>query len=139
VAVAPGHRSGLLTGRPVLDADQHGLRCPDYPYLRTENKDMLLHLPITIMLGLPVIPVADSVPKFDIARECRSEVGEQVGIDRCVADENDARQQLQSLWTQSAARDQANCTQETTLDGSGSYVELLTCLEMSRDVKNMGR
>ena len=31
---------------------------------------MLLHLPIAIMATLAPIPVSDSVPQFDIVKEC---------------------------------------------------------------------
>ena len=31
--------------------------------------------------------------------------------------------------------DKASCVRETSMDGTPSYVELLTCLEMARDVK----
>ncbi len=100
---------------------------------------MLLHLPITIMLALPVTPVADSVPKFDMMRQCRSEGGEQAAVDRCMADESDALQQVQTLWTQSAPKDKTDCTQEASGDGTGSYVELQTCLEMVRDARKTGK
>ena len=36
---------------------------------------MLAHLPIIILASLPFTTVADSVPKFDIAQECRAEGG----------------------------------------------------------------
>ncbi len=100
---------------------------------------MLLHLPIAITLALPLSPVADSVPKFDMMRQCRSEGGSQAVIDKCVEDEKDALQQTQTLWTQSGAKDRTTCTQETAFDGTGSYVELLTCLEMTRDARNAGK
>lgn len=97
---------------------------------------MLLHLPIIILASLPLTPVADTVPKFDIAKECRSEGGSKAMLDRCASDEADARDQLQSLWSQSSAADKTTCFRETNMDGTPSYVELLTCLEMARDVKN---
>ncbi len=100
---------------------------------------MQLHLPIAIMLGLPVTPVADSVPKFDMARQCQSEGGDRAVIDRCIADEKDAIQQVQTLWGQSAAKDKTDCTQEASGDGTGSYVELQTCLEMVRDARKAGK
>ena len=78
---------------------------------------------------------ADSVPKFDIARECRSEGGSKATQDKCADDEAAARDQLQPLWVQSSATDRDNCVKATGADGSPSYVELLTCLEMARDVK----
>lgn len=63
---------------------------------------MLIHLPIVILAALPFTPVADNVPKFDIARECRAEGGSQGTQEKCAADEMEARNQLQSLWLQSS-------------------------------------
>ena len=96
---------------------------------------MLIHLPIAILASLSLTPVADNVPKFDIARECRSEGGSQAMQQKCAADEAEARDQVQPLWAQSSAADKTQCVRETSADGSPSYVELLTCLEMARDVK----
>jgi hypothetical protein len=78
---------------------------------------------------------ADNVPKFDITRECQSEGGSKVEQEKCAADEAAARDQLQPLWVQSNAADKTTCVKATSADGSPSYVELLTCLEMARDVK----
>jgi hypothetical protein len=100
---------------------------------------MLMHLPIVILASLPLSTVADNAPKFDIARECQSEGGSQATLDRCAADEAEARNQLQSQWIQFGAHDKSVCMEETTIDGTPSYVELLTCLEMARDVKKTSK
>ena len=100
---------------------------------------MLMHLPIVIFASLPLTPIADNVPKFDIARECRSEGGSQPVLDKCAADEADARGQLKPQWSQFSAVDKTVCIQETSMDGTPSYVELLTCLEMARDVKKSSK
>jgi hypothetical protein len=96
---------------------------------------MLLHLPIAILASLPLTPVADTVPKFDIARECESEGDTQSLRKKCADDEAEARDQLQPEWTQFDARDKATCLGEANIDSTPSYVELLTCLEMARDVR----
>jgi hypothetical protein len=44
---------------------------------------MLLHLPIAILVTLSPITVSDTVPKFDIVRECRLEGGSIIEFDRC--------------------------------------------------------
>jgi hypothetical protein len=97
---------------------------------------MLLHLPIVIMATLSPVPVSDTVPKFDIAKECRFEGGSTVEVQRCSDDEGDALRELQKAWRQLAGADKRNCIVEATTSGLASYVELLTCLEMARDVKN---
>jgi len=96
---------------------------------------MLAHLPIIILTSLHPIPIADAVPKFDIARECRFEGGSKPMQERCATDERQARDQLQTEWTQFSPSAKNQCNQETSSDGTPSYVEFLTCLQMERDVK----
>lgn len=100
---------------------------------------MLLHLPIAILASLPITPVVDVMPKLDIARECRSEGGPQATVERCAQDEATARDRLQSEWIQFTVYDKASCVHNTDAGGSGSYVELLICLEMARDAKKITR
>jgi len=95
---------------------------------------MLLHLPIAILATLSPIPVSNTIPTFDIARECRFEAGSMVDFDRCSRDEAIALRQLQQAWTEFAGADKKTCVGESTIGGFASYVELLTCLEMARDV-----
>jgi hypothetical protein len=84
-----------------------------------------------------IVAVADGVPKFDIARECRLDSTEAFDLNtglnetvkRCISDEQQALTQLQTQWSQFAGPDQAQCTKETNIGGAPSYVELLTCLQ----------
>jgi hypothetical protein len=102
---------------------------------RCREAKMLIHLPIVILASLPFVPVADSVPKFDIARECEAEGDTQGLRKKCADDEAEARDQVQSQWTQFTAPDRTNCITESSIGDAPSYVELLTCLEMARDVR----
>jgi hypothetical protein len=95
---------------------------------------MLLHLPIAIMVTLSPIPVSNTVPTLDMVRECRFEAGSMIDFDRCSRDEAIALRQLQQAWTEFAGADKKTCVAATTTGGFASYVELLTCLEMARDV-----
>jgi len=97
---------------------------------------MLLHLPIAILTTLAPIPVSDAVPKLDIAKECRFEGGSTTIVDRCSRDEAAALQQLKAEWPQFADPDRRSCFSEATVAGFASYVELIICLEMARDVSN---
>jgi hypothetical protein len=99
------------------------------------ENEMLLHLPIAILASLPLTPVADTVPKFDIVRGCEAEGDTQALRKKCADDEAEARDQLPPEWAQFDARDKATCLSEANIDSTPSYVELLTCLEMARDVK----
>jgi hypothetical protein len=97
---------------------------------------MLLHLPIAIMATLSPVAVSDTVPKFDIVRECRFEGGSTVEFDRCSQDEAAALEQLKANWAQFAGVDKSTCLSAATVGGFASYVELLTCLEMTREANN---
>ena len=66
---------------------------------------MLLHLPIAIMATLSPIPVADTVPTFDIARECRYEGVSAANVDQCSRDEAAALRQLKTEWVQFVGAD----------------------------------
>jgi hypothetical protein len=97
---------------------------------------MLLHLPIVIMATLSPVAVSDTVPKFDVAKECRFEGGSTADIDRCHQDEAAALEQLKANWAQFTGVDKNTCHSVATVGGFASYVELLTCLEMAREANN---
>jgi hypothetical protein len=61
---------------------------------------MLLHLPIVLLATLSPIAVSDTVPKFDIVKECRFESLSSADFDRCRQDEGAALRELQQVWTQ---------------------------------------
>ena len=120
-----------------LDAGQNGYHVGVGDWIRSRSleNNMLAHLPIIILTSLHPSPIADTAPKFDIARECQFEGGSKPMQERCAADERQARDQLQNEWTQFSPSAKNQCNQETTTDSTPSYVEFLTCLEMERDVK----
>jgi hypothetical protein len=95
---------------------------------------MLLHLPIAILATLSPMAVSDSVPQFDIVRECRLEGGTVAAFDRCSQDEAAALSELKTKWVKFGSTDQKTCMATTTIGGFASYVDLLTCLEIARDV-----
>ena len=96
---------------------------------------MLIHLPIIILTSLHPIAVADAVPQFDIVRECQAEGGTKETEQRCASDEMHARDQLRAEWIQFSPSSKFQCEGESSIDGTASYVELQTCLEMERDVR----
>ncbi len=102
---------------------------------------MLLHLPIVILATLSPIAVSDSVPQFDIVKECRFEGGSEPNFERCSQDETSALGQLTAEWAQFAGADRKTCMAVTTASSFTSYVELLTCLEMAQGAAspNTGR
>jgi hypothetical protein len=73
---------------------------------------------------------ADRPPVFDIVRNCKAEaVG--AGVEPCTKGETDAKNELTKRWSQFGASGKKACVGESSTGGDQSYVELLTCLEMS--------
>ncbi len=80
---------------------------------------------------------AGGVPRFDVAKSCKEEADDATAVTSCIRDENEARDQLQPEWSSFNSTDRTTCSRETSEDGTPSYVELLTCLEMARDARKL--
>jgi hypothetical protein len=97
---------------------------------------MLISISTIIVSTQLVVAVADTVPKFDIARNCKLDVAATTGLSvgqplkNCIRDEQRAQQQLTSQWSKFRAADRARCIGDE--DISPSYVSLLTCLQMDQ-------
>jgi hypothetical protein len=92
-----------------------------------------------IVLGAQlVVPIADGVPKFDIARSCKLDVAATAGlsvdqsIKSCMNDEQKAKRQLAGKWSKFPAESRASCTSQESIGGTPSYVSLQTCLQMGQ-------
>jgi hypothetical protein len=97
-----------------------------------------------IALSLASAAVAKDVvlPKIDLQKLCRAsqidlqaEGTAQGSIDSCVADEQEAHDQIIKDWASYAAPDRNRCIKpELYLP---SYVEWLTCVQTARDVRKL--
>src|SRR6516225_2514886 len=105
-------------------------------------------LPAVLALGAHLaLPVSDGVPVLNVQQVCQG-ITQQGGVsfhDTDVADEKKycldseqaVRDQLIKQWSSFSASDKSDCTKESEMGGESSYTELLTCLEMARDVRNI--
>jgi hypothetical protein len=55
----------------------------------------------------------------------------------CLADETTAQDTLKQNWSKYAANDKTECVGMVTTGGPPSYVELLSCVEILRDARNI--
>jgi hypothetical protein len=94
-------------------------------------------LPI-ILTSSYLVLAADKVPELNIDPTCRAAASTNVRASSnqdgsaCKRDEQDAHNKLEQGWDQFSANDRAHCVRTAALGGSPSYVELLTCLELSK-------
>jgi hypothetical protein len=81
---------------------------------------------------------ASAVPTLNVEPSCRAAGDEFMILGRttesCLNDENSARDDLVKSWSTYSAADKSQCLPMVSTGGPPSYVELLSCLEMSRDV-----
>ena len=107
-------------------------------------------LPSVLALGAQVLlPVADSVPVLNVEPVCQG-IAVQGGSSfhdpaiakqkqDCIQSEQEVRAELVKSWSKFSAADRNACVNEARMGGDSSYTELLTCLEMARDVRDLGK
>ncbi len=105
-------------------------------------------LPVALVLGAQmVLQVSDGVPTLNVDQVCQG-IAQQGGVSfhdtdiaeekkNCLDSEKAIREELVKQWSSFAPADKTHCTNESKMGGESSYTELLTCLEMARDVRTM--
>jgi hypothetical protein len=59
-----------------------------------------------------------------------------LSLEQCISSEQAIRQKLAGQWSTFAPADRTECVGEATAGGESSYTDLLTCLQMAREVRN---
>ena len=95
-----------------------------------------------VVLGSQLLLVADKVPELKFEPSCRAAMQATVGPgsrneNACLQDERAAKASLQKEWSQFSADQKGHCLRLLQAGGNPSYVELLTCAEMGKAVKDM--
>jgi hypothetical protein len=108
-------------------------------------------LPKALAVGLQLlVPVAannDNVPNLNVEQVCEG-IAKQGGVTfhdpavaqekkNCLDSEQAIRDELVKQWSTFSPVDKTHCVNESVMGGESSYTELLTCLEMARDVRAM--
>jgi hypothetical protein len=86
---------------------------------------------------------ADKVPELNVDKAChaaaetgvRTAMSSQDDANACSRDESNARGKLDQEWSQFTPPEKDQCVRLSSLGGSPSYVELLTCLELAKQSK----
>ena len=102
---------------------------------------------IAIAMIVPAILSArsDDIPTLDVQPVCRGiasqsalEVGlQQTGFEQCVQSEQAVRDEIKKEWSTFSTADKTHCVALAKTGGESSYTELLTCMEMARDVRKL--
>jgi hypothetical protein len=101
-------------------------------------QEMSISISMIILSSQLVMPVADGVPTFDIARSCKLDLAATAGLSvdqslkSCINDEQQAKRQLVGGWSKFSAPSRASCVSQESIGGTPSYVSLQTCLQMGQ-------
>jgi hypothetical protein len=109
-------------------------------------------LPTALAIGAALVTQAagsEQVPRLNVEEVCTG-IAKQGGVTfrdpaiaeekkNCIESELAIRQQLIKQWGSFSAADKTHCVNESIMGGQSSYTELITCLEMARDVREMRR
>ena len=95
----------------------------------------------TVSFGMHLsAAMADEVPNYDVRKTCKldTQAYSAQSIAAYLAGEQNARATLVSQWTEFAPESRSRCVQMVGDPAAPqSYVELLTCLQMAKDVKSL--
>jgi hypothetical protein len=106
-----------------------------------KNEEMPISISMIVLSSQLVMPVADGVPKFDIARSCKLDIAATTGLTvdqplkSCMNDEQRAKRQLAGQWLRFPAPSRESCVSQESIGGTPSYVSLQTCLQMGQWVR----
>ena len=98
----------------------------------------------TAMMVVPLWARSDGIPNLDVRPVCRGiasqaadplVAGLKATFEECLKSEQAVREQLKREWPNFSAADKQHCVALATTGGESSNTELLTCLEMARDVR----
>ena len=84
---------------------------------------------------------AGGPPSLQVGQSCEAAGRGSVVLGRdkkaCLADETTAQDTLKQNWSKYATSDKNECVGMVTTGGPPSYVELLSCVEILRDARNI--
>ena len=94
-----------------------------------------------------MVPAArsDDIPTLDVNPVCHGiaiqgelEEGlQRTNFEQCVQSEQATREQLKKEWSTFSTADKSHCVALAKTGGESSYTELITCMEMARDVRKL--
>jgi hypothetical protein len=88
---------------------------------------------------------SDDIPTLDVNPVCHGiamqgelEAGlQQTSFQQCVQSEQAVREEVKKEWSTFSTADKTHCVALAKTGGESSYTELLTCMEMARDVRKL--
>ena len=103
---------------------------------------------LAVSLLVPIVTArSDEFPVLNVKPLCHGIVSQgadplqagdpSVSLKHCLDAEQEDRGTLKKEWSTFSASDKKHCVAEATMGGESSYTDLVTCLEMARDVRQL--
>jgi hypothetical protein len=100
---------------------------------------------VLVATGPISVARSDQYPVLNVAPLCHGIVDQSslqeglgsVTFDECMKAEQADRETMIKEWSTFSSDDKTHCLNEATMGGSSSYTDLITCLEMARDVQKL--
>jgi hypothetical protein len=111
--------------------------------LRAFKNSVATVLAVVCLSGLSAR--SDDIPTLDVNPVCRGiamqgelEAGlQQTSFQQCVQSEQSVREEVKKEWSTFSTADKTHCVALAKTGGESSYTELITCMEMARDVRKL--
>src|SRR5215469_5841866 len=104
-------------------------------------------LVVAVAIIMPPVLSArsDDIPTLDVHPVCRGiasqselEAGlQRTNFEQCLQSEQAVREDLKKEWSTFSIADKTHCVALAKTGGESSYTELITCMEMARDVRKL--
>jgi hypothetical protein len=95
---------------------------------------------LVIALGAGAALAAERPPQLNVDSSCDAAASHGLNgrtREACMSEETAAKSALNDKWKQFTARQHSRCTGLVQMGGPPSYVELLTCLEMAEQARQI--
>jgi hypothetical protein len=108
---------------------------------------LMIVVPISTIM-LPILSArSDETPVLNVLPLCKGIVSQgtdplqtgdrAVSLQECLKAEQVDRETMKNEWSTFSVMDKKHCVAEATMGGESSYTDLVTCLEMARDVRKL--
>jgi hypothetical protein len=109
--------------------------------MRTRLSRLVVLAAVLVAPGLA--RAAEGVPDMDMEPSCKAAETAATILGRtganCRSDEKSAKETVGREWQSFSAADRNHCRSLVNMGGPPSYVEFLSCLEMSRDARQIAQ
>jgi hypothetical protein len=112
----------------------------------------MLKLPLIIVIAAGALVYSsparsDEYPVLNVAPVCHGIASQSdlesglntTDFDQCMKSEQTDREAMIKEWSTFSADDKRHCITETTMGNEASYTDLVTCMEMARDVRELNK